>query len=476
MPRVPEIKGEGSGMDGKKRLVLAASCVGFFAAILRATSVNTALPEIRADLGGGVAGLQWVLNGYTMVFAGLLLTAGALSDRFGARLVFFVGLGVFAGASALSAAAPSLGALISFQALLGVGGALVAPATLAIITNTFDDAAERARAIGLWSATAGLAVATGPLLGGLLAGLFGWRSVFLVNVALVVLVAALAVRSVAKMPRVEGRGLDLAGQVTGILALGSLTYALIEGGSGGWTSVPVLAAFGAAAAGAVAFVLVERRAEEPMLPLGFFANPTFSAGTLAGMALTFGVYGQLFLLSLFFGDVLGYSTPVSGLAFLPLAFVTFAASVLSGRMMARVGFRVPLALGLALAGVGSLFLVILGEGAPYALVLPNLLLVGFGGGFILPPSTAAVVSSAPPERAGIASAVVNTSRQASGVLGVALLGSLAAGGSSEEFVAGLRLSGVLCAAVFLAAMVLCLVYVSGPRESPRTEEAAEAKT
>ena len=197
------------GEEGRnKRLVLAASCLGFFVAILRATSVNTALPPIRDDLGGGVAGLQWVLNGYTLVFAGALLTAGTLSDRLGARRVFLAGLALFAGASALSSAAPSLLDLISFQALLGLGGALVVPATLAIIVGTFTWPAQRARAVGLWSATAGLGMVMGPLLGGLLAGTLGWRSVFLPNVARVVLVVALS-RSIRETPRAAGRGLDL---------------------------------------------------------------------------------------------------------------------------------------------------------------------------------------------------------------------------------------------------------------------------
>ena len=400
------------------------------------------------------------VNGYTLVFAGLLLTAGAFSDRFGARRVFLAGLAIFAGASALSAAVPSLAVLVSFQVLLGVGGALIVPATLAIIAGTFVEPARRARAVGLWSATAGLGVVMGPLLGRLLAGTLGWRSVFLVNVALVAVVAAF-VRSVRETPRAEGRGLDLAGQATGIVALGSLTYALIEGGSRGWGSAPVFAAFAVCVVGAAAFVAVERRVEEPMLPLALFESPTFSAGTLAGMALTFSVYGQLFLLSLYFGDVLGYPAPATGLAFLPLAFVTFGASILSGRLVARVGLRAPLVAGLVIAGLGSLLLMVVGEESSYFLLLPNLLLVGFGGGLVLPPATAAVVSSASAERAGIASAVVNSSRQASGVLGVALLGALAAGGS---FVAGLRLAGVVCAGVFFAGAILSLAYVRRPQE------------
>ncbi len=462
----------GSG-GREKKLVLAVGCLGFFVAILRATSVNTALPAIRADLGGELSGLQWVLNGYTLVFASLLLTAGALADRFGARRVLLWGLGIFAIASALSAAAPTLAALISFQVLLGVGGALVVPATLASIAAAFPERAERARAVGLWSATAGLGVAMGPLLGGLLAGSLGWRSLFLLNVALVILVAVLAVRFVPESARIPDRGLDLAGQVLGILTLGSLTYALIGAGGQGWAAPSVLVAFAVFAVSAPSFALVEsrleRRGASPMLPLGLFGNPTFSAGTFAGAALTFGVYGQLFLLSLFFGEVLGYSAPATGLAFLPLAAVTFGASVVSGKAMARTGLRAPLVAGLVLAGAGSLLLVLAGEGAPYALLLPNLLLVGVGGGLILPPATAAVISSAPPERAGVASAVVNASRQASGVLGVALLGSLVAGDGGTAFVEGLHLAGFVCTAVFAAGAAVSLLYVRPPMKGVAPE-------
>ena len=455
------------GEDGRaKKLVLAACCFGFFLAILRATSVNTALPAMRADLGGELSGLQWVLNGYTLVFASLLLTAGALSDRLGARRVFLWGLGLFAVGSGLSAAAPTLAALISFQVLLGVGGALVVPATLACIAAAFREPTARSRAVGIWSATAGLGVAMGPLLGGLLAGSLGWRSLFLLNVVLAVAIGVLTVRFVPETARMPGRGLDLAGQALGILALGSLTYALIGAGGQGWGAPGVLAAFAVFAVCAPAFALVEgrleRRGGSPMLPLGLFRNPTFSAGTLAGAALTFCVYGQLFLLSLFFGELLGYSAPATGLAFLPLAFVTFGASVISGKSMARFGLRAPLVSGLVLAGTGSLLLVLAGDGAPYAALLPNLLLVGAGGGLILPPATAAVISSAPAERAGVASAVVNASRQASGVLGVALLGSLVAGDGGADFVEGLKLAGVVCAAVLAAGAAVSLLYVRSP--------------
>jgi DHA2 family methylenomycin A resistance protein-like MFS transporter len=366
-------------------------------------------------------------------------------------------------------------ALISFQAILGVGGALVVPATLALISAAFPKPAERARAVGLWSATAGLGVATGPLLGGIMAGSLGWRSLFLSNVALVLVVAALTLRFVPEAARVPGRGLDPTGQVLGILALGSLTYALIGAGDLGWDAPAVLGAFAVFVVCATAFVLVESRLERrggnPMLPLGLFVNPTFTAGILAGTALTFSVYGQLFLLSLYFGEVLGYGTQATGLAFLPLAFVTFGASVISGRLMARVGLRAPLVASLVLAGAGSLLLVLAGKDVPYALLLPNLLLVGAGGGLILPPATAAVVSSVPAGRTGIASAIVNASRQASGVLGVALLGSLVAGDGGAAFAEGLRLAGIFCAVVLLAGAAISLLYVRAPERDATLEEA-----
>lgn len=422
---------KGAG-GGKKDLVLVASCSGIFLTIMRTAGLNPALPQIRRDFGAGVAGLQWVVNGYTLVVACLLLSASALADRVGARRTFMAGLGLFAGASALSAAAPTLVALVASQALIGVGAALLAPASLALIAHAFVEPARRARAVVLWSALAGLGAVAGPILGGILTGALGWRGIFLFDVPVAMVVLVVVARFVPETTRAGARGLDLAGQITGVIALGSLSLGLIEGGRQGWGSPVVLSALAVSVLGTLAFVAaelrVQRRGESPMLPLGFFADPSFSAGTAAGVALNFCNYGQLFLLSLFFADVRGYPPLVVGFAFLPLAFISFFGSVLAGRLTARFGARPPMVVGFALSAVGASSLLVLGEGSPYALVLPNLLLVGFGSGLVLPPATAAVVSSAPTGRAGVASAVINASRQASGVLGVALLGALAAGG------------------------------------------------
>ena len=449
-----------SGTDNNlKRIVLAASCAGIFLAVLRSTSANTALPEIRADLGGSVAGLQWVAGSYTLVLAGLLLTVGALTDRLGAKRLFVAGLGFFALFSALSAAAPSLGSLIAFQAPLGVAGALLGPPSLAIIGRVFDEPSERARAIGLWAASTGLAVAAGPALGGVLAGALGWRGLFLFNVPLALLVAAVAARFVPETARAGNRGLDPVGQVTGVLALFALTFALIEGGRQGFSAV-VAAALVTAVLAALAFLAVERRLERrgahAMLPLGMFVDPWFSVATVVGVVLTFCVFGQIFLLSLFLGSVLGYPALLMGLAFLPLAVVTFCASILAGRLTAKFGPRWPMVVGCASASLGSLVLLLVGEETSYPLVLANLLVVGFGGGLVQPSSAAAVLSSAPAERTGVASAVVNASRQVGGALGVALLGSLIARGA---FVEGLHLAGYICAAAFLFGAALSLLYM-----------------
>lgn len=458
-----------------KRLILAASCLGISLSILRSTSINTALPAVRADLGGSVTGLQWVVGGYTLVLGSLLLSAGALSDRFGARRAFLIGLVAFAFFAALSALAPSLPYLIALQVPLGVGAALMGPPSLALINEAFAEPSERARAVGVWAATLDLAVPAGPVLGGLGVGAVGWRGLFLLAAPTALAVAVVIYRYVSEAAPQGQRGLDPVGQVTGILALLALTAALIEAGQLGWSSSFVLGSLAVFALCAAAFVVVERREERrggsPMVHPSLFGSPVLSAGTFAGLLVTFCTFGQVFVLTLYFGDSLGYSIAFTGLAFLPLAALTFAASLVSGRLTERIGLRAPLVSGLALAGLGSLLLLAVGEHSSYTLFLAELSLVGIGGGFAIPPATEAVVSSAPDEKAGIASAVVNASRQTGGVLGVALLGSL----SGNEIVAGPHTAGFVCAGSFLVGAALSLAYVRRAGESPPEEEREEAK-
>jgi DHA2 family methylenomycin A resistance protein-like MFS transporter len=300
----------------------------------------------------------------------------------------------------------------------------------------------------------------------------GWRGLFLVNLPLALLVAVVVARFVPKTARASERGLDPVGQATGVLALFAITFGFIEGGRQGFSAV-VAAALVTAVLAALAFVAVEgrleRRGARAMLPLGLFRDPSFSVATVVGVVLTFGVFGQIFLLSLFLGSVLGYPALLMGLAFLPLAVVTFGASILAGRLTAKVGPRWLMVVGSAIASLGSLVLLLVGEETSYLLILANLLIVGIGGGLVQPSSVAALLSSVPAERTGVASAVVNASRQVGGVLGVALLGSLVAG---EAFVSGLHLAGYICGGAFLVGALLSFSYLNKPGKgsSERTQE------
>lgn len=278
-----------------RRMTLLATSVGFFMVILATTAINVALGSIRADFGVGVSGLQWVVNGYTLVFAGLLLTAGKLGDRFGPKRIFLAGFATFAGASVLCALAPGLAALVACQALAGLGAALLVPSSLALISRAYSDPADRAGAVGVWAAAGGAAIAAGPLAGGLLVDASGWRTIFLINVIAGVMGLLIAVRYVDPTgPSTEGSGLDPAGQVLGISALVALAFALIEGGSRGWGSPLILGAFGTFVLAALVFVVVEGRMRSPMLPLSLFGSPTFSAAASVGMLLNFAYYGQVF--------------------------------------------------------------------------------------------------------------------------------------------------------------------------------------
>ncbi len=284
----------------RRHLPLIAICLGYFMVILDATIVNVALPALGRELGGGVAGLQWVIDAYTVVFAGLLLPAGSLGDRVGARRVFAGGLAVFTLASAVCGAAPDVAVLIAARAVQGLGAALLVPSSLALLRGVYRDRHERARAVGVWGAVAGTGAASGPILGGALVGLIGWRAVFIVNVPVGILGLVLAAKHLPASGETTAGGFDPPGQALGILSLTLLTLGVIEGGSAGWSAVQTLAPLAAAAVALVLFVARERRARHPMLPLSLFASRTFSAASFVGLAINLGFYGQLFALSLLF--------------------------------------------------------------------------------------------------------------------------------------------------------------------------------
>ena len=381
--------------------------------------VNVALPSIGHDLHGGVAGLQWTVDAYTLSFAGLLLTGGALAERLGGRPVFTGGTALFALASAACGLAPSMSVLIAARFVQGAGAAALVPSSLVLLQAAFPARADRSRALGAWGSVGGIGAASGPVIGGLLVSGWSWRGVFFINLPVALAILVLAGRAVPASER-GTRAVDLPGQLLSITALALLTAALVQAGRDGWAAPAILARFALAAVAATAFVLTERRRRAPMLPPGLFRVTEFRSGTLVGLLINLGFYGQLFVMSLYFQDIRGYPALRTGLALLPEAALLVIGSTLSGRIMARTGPRTPMLAGAA--GLGGIAAAV--TTAPYPVLAVAMGTAGFGMSMVMPAATAAVMEAAPPDRGGIASGVINAARQAGGVLGVALLGTL----------------------------------------------------
>ena len=456
---------------------LIAICFGWFMVIVDATIVNIALPRLGGDLGASVSGLQWVVDGYTVVFAGLLLSAGWLGDRLGGKRVFQGGLGLFIAASAACGLAPSLGVLIAARVVQGAGAALLVPASLSLLQASYHDRGSRARAIGAWAMVGGFAAGSGPLLGGLLTYGLGWRWIFFVNVPFGVLGIVLAASWVHAGRRGRhgagggaggGERPDMPGQFTGMIALLSVTAAMVQAGRSGWTSPVTLAGFAISVLAAVAFVVAEHRVTTPMVPPSLFRSRELSAATAVGGLMNLGFYGQLFVLTLYFQQVRGDSPLLTGLALLPQTGVIAIGSALGGRVTGRSGPRVPMITGMTVGAAGFLALIIVSRSIPYwALVLP-MAATGFGISFTMPAATAAVVEAAPSGRTGVASGTLNASRQVGGAIGIALLGTFVADGTAR-FVPGMRISLIIAAAAFALAAALALT-VPRPGRPPAAQQ------
>jgi MFS transporter, DHA2 family, methylenomycin A resistance protein len=452
---------------------LTAICLGYFMVILDTMVVTVALPSIGRQLHTGVAGLQWVTAGYTLVFAGLLLSAGALGDRHGPKRIFQAGLVIFTATSAGCGLAPSVPVLVAARLLQGLGAALMVPASLALLQAAYPDRATRARAFGVWGGVAGIGAASGPIVGGLLIAAVNWRAIFFINLPFGLLAMVLTARCVPA-PDGRPRSLDVPAQILGVTALGALTAALIEAGPLGWASPAVLAGFGAAVAAALGFVAAEWRSAAPMLPLRLFASHTFSAANTVGLLINFGFYGQLFVATLYFQEIRGYPALLTGLALLPEGALVSAGSFISGRIMARTGPRIPMMSGLALGGVGMLGLVAAGAHTAYLVLVLPLMAAGLGMSLTMPAATAAVMGSAPADRAGLASGVVNTARQVGGALGVALLGTLVS--HRAGFTAGMHTAMLIAGAAFLSGCTLSVLFVERGRRPDRGTKTAAAPT
>jgi DHA2 family methylenomycin A resistance protein-like MFS transporter len=431
----------------RRGLTLIATSLGFGVVQLDVSVVNVALRPIGAALGGDVSALQWVVNAYTVAFAALILSAGALGDRIGAKRVFIAGFTVFTTASAICGLAPTLGVLITARALQGAGAALLVPCSLTLLNHTYPEPRERSRAIGRWAVGASAALSAGPLVGGVLTATLGWRAIFFINAPIGMIGILLTARFASETSRTADRGVDLWGQLTAVLCLTLLAAATIRGGSDGFGAATVLGGYAGAAAAGAAFLAIEARRARPMLPLRLFRCEAFGASTAIGLLINVAFYGLIFVFSLFFQRAQHFSALTAGLAFAPMTVSIMAANAVAGRLHERLGARAIIAGGALLMAGGAVALEGIGAHSAFATLVPQLIALGFGLGLIVPAMTASLLGSVHRSRSGIASGTLNTARQTGSVIGVALFGSLIAGGG--RVVGGLHIALIIAAVLSL---------------------------
>jgi EmrB/QacA subfamily drug resistance transporter len=395
-------------------------------AVIDGTILNLALPSLVRELGASNSDLQWIIDAYVLVFAGFMLTGGSLADRFGRVRLMRIGMTLFGVSSLVASQAPNAEALIACRAVMGIGAAILSPATLSIVTNLFDDPVARTKAIGVWAGGSMIGIAIGPIAGGLLLTHFWWGSVFLVNVPIVVASVPLLGALVPESKNPAASRLDPIGMLLSTGGLAIILWATISAPDRGWTDSATLAAYGAGAAVLVAFVLFELRNPFPLLDVRFFAERGFVVPTLASAVVMFNAAGVLFVLSQLLQSVHGYTPLQAGVRLLPMAGVLVAGSVLSARVSGRIGARQMIVLGLVLQGAGGMVLGLPGADAPYWPLLAGMLLYGIGQSMAFSPAVGLVMAAVPKERAGVASGTNNTARQSGAALGVAVTGSILA--------------------------------------------------
>jgi DHA2 family methylenomycin A resistance protein-like MFS transporter len=441
----------------RTRAALTASVLTFFVITLDAVVVNVALPAVRRDLGGGISGLQWVVDGYTVMFAALLLSAGALSDRIGARTAMAAGTVVFVGSSVACGLAPAISALVVSRFAQGAAAAVLTPASMALLGSAFPDLLARTRAVGIWAFGAAVASTSGPLVGGLLTEV-SWRLIFFLNVpagAAVLLMLALVPRS-----RGHGRPVDVPGQLSAVVAMGALVFATIEAGADGFGSVQVVVGFVAAGGAALTFVTTQRRGRHPMVPGELARSRTVQVAAVVGFAFVVAYYGLPFVQSLYLQEVRGLSAAQTGLVFLPMMLAGAILTPASARIAEGVGAPALVGGGLLLMTAGLTALALSPSGTPVAAISALMTVVGIAGPAIIPPVTGLLLNAVPERLAGIASGVFNATRQLGGALAVAVFGSLLGGAVhgtvGDGFRTGIRTSLLLAAGVTLLAAATTL--------------------
>ena len=407
----------------RRGLILFSMCASLFVAVLDNTILNVAIPSLVRQLGATTSQLQWILDSYVLVFAGLQITVGALGDRFGRKGMLLFGLAVLGAGSVYASSVHSPTALIVARSIMGVGAACISPATLSLLTNVFQKPAERARAIGIWSATSGLGIAIGPTVGGFLLRQFWWGSVFLINVPLVALTFVLVATSVPSSRDPQARRLDPVGALLSMAASVILVYAIVEAPGHGWGSSATLGTITGGAAVAVAFVLWELRQPSPILDLRFFRDPRFSAAVVGASALWFALSGWLFLMTQHLQFVRGYDAFNAGLRALPFAITVFLVTTQAAKLTARYGTKRIGTIGLLLVALAMFTWTRWSVATPYLVLAVTYVLLAAGQGMAIAPLTDSVMGSVPRERAGVASATNNTIRQLGQAVGIAVMGS-----------------------------------------------------
>ncbi|MGC4109937.1 MAG: MFS transporter [Nocardioides sp.] len=419
----------------RNRWALVAVALATFMTYLDNNIVNVAIPDIQRALGLSTAGIEWVVSGYILTFAGLLLAGGRLADAFGRRRLFLIGLAVFTASSLFAGLAGGAATLIAARALQGIGAAAVTPTTLAIISATFTDPKQRNAAVGIWGGVGALALAVGPVLGGALTQHVSWEWIFWINLPVGLVTMALGAWAITESREDEARRLDLPGLALSTLTLFTLTWALIEGHDRGWTSTGILGAFAVAGLAALAFVIVEARVAQPMVDVSLFKRMEFTGGIVALMLWAFGLFGIYFFTSLYLQGVLGFSPTKAGSAFVPMALLMAASAIVSDRVAARFGAYRSTGFGMLAMGVGIGTTALLGEGASFLSLMPSFAVIGIGGGLTIP-LTATVLGVMPTSQAGVASAVFNASREVAGLLGITVIGAILTSRQSSALASG----------------------------------------
>ncbi len=412
-------------LSRSRRMAILAICsMSLFIVGIDNTIINVALPSIGRDLGASVSGLQWTVDAYTLVLASLLMLSGSTGDRLGRRKTFQVGLIVFSLGSLLCSLAPNLVFLVAFRMLQAIGGSMLNPVALSIITNTFTDPKERAQAIGIWGAVIGVSMALGPILGGTLVDSVGWRSIFWINVPIGIAAFILAGRFIPESRADRARKLDPVGQILILVFLASAIFGIIEGPTSGWGSVKIVSTFVIAGVSLISLLIYEPRRNEPLIDLRYFRSIPFSGATVVAVAAFGSLGGFLFMNTLYLQNVRGLSPLSAGIDTLPMAVMTIFAAPLSGRIVGSVGPRIPLLIGGLGIGLSSLALTTLTATTPFSWLFGAYLLFGLGFGLVNAPITNAAVSGMPRQQAGVAAAVASTSRQIGQSLGVAIVGAM----------------------------------------------------